>query len=76
MKNLLKETTEEKQAREVVEEIATNIAKLSREVSALLDGRLKKRSLLILLAHSTKMPHYQVEAVLDAIVNLEKVHLK
>ena len=70
------ETEEEKRARETVEEIACNIAKLSRQVSAILDGRLKKQSLLILLAHSTKMPQWQVEKVLDAIVNLESNHLK
>lgn len=73
---MAKETDEEKKARETIEEIACNIAKLSRQVAALLEGRLKKKSLLILLAHSTQMPQWQVEKVLDAIVDLEKVHLK
>lgn len=67
---------EEKRAKAMVEEIAINIAKLSRQVGAILEGRLKKRSLVILLAHTSKMSHYQVEAVLDAIANLEKTHLK
>lgn len=70
------ETPEEKKARENVEDIARNIAQLSRQVSALLTGRLRKASLVILLAHSTKMPQYQVEKVLDAITNLEKNHLQ
>ncbi len=73
---MAKETEEEKKAREVIEEIATNIAKLSREVSSLLGGRLKKQTILILLANSTKLPQYQVEKVLDAVANLEKTHLK
>lgn len=71
-----KETTEEKQQREAIEEIATNIAKLSRSVKALLDGRLKKETIIILLAHSTKLPQYQVDKVLDALSNMERVNLK
>jgi len=70
------ETPEEKKARETVEEIATTIAKLSRQVSAILQGRMKKESILVLLAHSTRMPKSQVEVVLDAIENMEKKHLK
>lgn len=69
------ETEEEKKSREMIEEIACNIAKLSRQVSALLTGRLKKKSLVILLAHSSSLPQYQVERVLDAIANLERDHL-
>lgn len=70
------ETPEEKRQREAVEEIASCIASLSRQVTALLGGRLKKQTILILLAHSTKLPQYQVEAVLDALSSMEKVHLK
>lgn len=70
------ETEEEKKAREMVEEIACNIAKLGRQVSAILDGRLKKQSIVILLAHTTKLPQWNVEKVLDAIKDIEKNHLK
>lgn len=70
------ETDEQRKAREVVEEIATTIAKLSRAVSAVLDGRLKRKSLIILLAHSAGLPQRTVEEVLIALENLETNHLK
>lgn len=70
------ETPEEKQARETVEEIACTIAKLSRQVGAILSGRIKRKSLIILLAYSSKLSQGQVDSVLYAIENLEKDHLK
>lgn len=71
-----KETPEQKKARETVEEIATTIAKLSRSVSAILEGRLKKQAVVVLLVHSTRMQHGQVEAVLDALTGMEAKWLK
>ena len=70
------ETDEEKKSREMVEDIATNIAQLSRSVSALLGGRLRKETIVILLAHSTKLPQYNVAKVLDALASMEKTNLK
>ncbi len=70
------ETEEEKKSREMVEEIASNIAMLSRQVTALLTGRLNRKAILILLANSTRMTQGQVDTVLDAISNLEKTYLK
>lgn len=70
------ESEEAKKEREMVEEIASNIAKLGRQVTAILDGRLKQQSVVILLAHSAKLPQYIVEKVLDAIKDMEKNHLK
>lgn len=70
------ETDEQKKAREVVEQIATNIAQLSRQVRAILDGRLKQKSIVLLLAHTTGLPQYQIEKVLEAIKDMEKDHLK
>lgn len=72
---MAKETEEEIKNREMIEEIATNIAQLNRSVSALLTGRLKKKSLVILLAHSAQLPHRTVEAVLNSIASLERDHL-
>lgn len=71
-----KETEEEKRARELVEEIASNIAALSRSVSSLLNGRLNRKAVLVLLAHSTKMTQQEVDAVLDALTGLEAKYLK
>ncbi len=70
------ETEEEKQAREMITEIATNIANLSNQVESLLNGRLNKKAIIILLANSTKMPQYQVENMLEALANLGKTYLK
>lgn len=73
---MAKETEEEKKQREMVEEIATNIARLSREVRAIVGGRLREDAVVTLLVHATKLPRYNVEAVLKAIGNLEKNTLK
>ncbi len=69
------ETEEQRQAREVVETIAFNLTQLSKQVKALISGPLKKKSLVILLAHSASMPQYQVDKVLTAIADLEKDHI-
>lgn len=73
---MAKETEEEKKAREMVEEIASNIAMLSRQVSAILGGRLKREAVVTLLVHSTKMSRREVDTVLGALVDLEKDTLK
>ena len=71
-----KETKEEKEYREMVETIASNIAQLSRQTSALLTGRLKEKTLLILLANMTGQSQSTIKSVLDALVNMENVLLK
>lgn len=71
-----KETPEEKSYRESVEEIATNIARLSREVKALLSGRVKEKTVVILLAHSCQLPQTTIRNVLNALHNLEDDYLK
>lgn len=70
------ETPEEKKARETVETIAQEISKLSRQVGAILQGRMKRESIVLLLAHTCRLPKTDVEAVLSAIENMEKKHLK
>lgn len=70
------ETEEEKKARETVETIATTIAQLSRQVKALLGGRLNRDSIVVLLAHTTQLPQRTIMSVLSAIENMESKHLK
>lgn len=70
------ETEEEKKARETVETIACEIAKLSRQVSALLSGRLNRKAVILLLVASSGMNQRDVGMVLDAIEGLEGKYLK
>ncbi len=72
----VKETPEEEKNRLMVEQIAGNIASLSKAVSALLNGQLKKRAIVLLLANSTGMSQSAVENVLKALENLETDWLK
>ncbi len=67
-----KETPQEKEYRELIEKISGNISKLAKAVSSLLNGPLKKRALIVLLASSAQLPQKTVEAVLQALEDLEK----
>lgn len=72
---MAKETPEEKAYRESVESIAVNIARLSREVKALISGRVKMKTIVILLSHSCQLPQTTIKSVLEAITNLEGDYL-
>lgn len=65
------ETPQQKAYREVVEGIAGNIVVLAGAVKSLLNGPLKKRALIILLASSSRLHQTQVESVLKALEDLE-----
>lgn len=69
------ETPEQKAYRETVEKIAGNIASLAKAVSALLNGPLKKRALVILLASSSGQSQLAVEAILKALEEMEHTWL-
>lgn len=71
MKKIKEETPEAKQYRELVESIAQNLTALARAVSGVLNGPLKKRALILLLASSSGCSQRQVEDVLKALENLE-----
>ena len=65
------ETEEQKRNREMVESIGKNIASLAKAVQSLLNGPLKKRALVVLLASSSQLSQEKVEVVLKALENLE-----
>jgi spore germination protein GerM len=65
------ETEEQRMYRETVERIAGNIASLAKAVSALLNGPLKKRAIVKLLAASAGQSERVVEDVLKALESLE-----
>jgi len=67
----VEETPEQKAYRELVETIAGNISNLAKAVTALLNGPLKKRALIILLANSAGQPRSVVEDVIKALETLE-----
>ncbi len=64
------ETPEQKADREIVETMAMNIAALAKRVESLLNGPLKKKALVILLAHSSGQSQKSVEAVLNNPKNI------
>ncbi len=66
------ETPEQKQQREMTQTIAKNLSSLADSVKALVNGPLKKKTLLILLAHSTSLSQRDVDSVLSALQTLPK----
>lgn len=67
----IQETPEQKAYREVVEKIAGNIGALAKAVTALLNGPLKKRAIIKLLASSSGNSERVVEDVLKALETME-----
>ncbi len=66
------ETPEQKIQREMTETIAKNLNHLANAVKDLVNGPLKKKTILILLAHSTGLPQRDIDAVLAALTTLPK----
>lgn len=66
------ETPEQKQKREMVEAIAKNLNALADSVKNLVNGPLKKKTILILLAHTTGLPQRDIDSVLSALQTLPK----
>ncbi len=66
---------EEKLAKATVDTIATEIAKLSRQVTALVGGRLNRKAIVVLLTASSGLSQSYVNMVLDAIMGLEDKYL-
>lgn len=64
------ETPEQRQYREMVERIAGNIESLAKAVSSLLNGPLKRKALVILLASSSGQTQRAVEEILKALENM------
>ena len=64
------ETAEQREYREMIEKIAGNIESLAKAVSSLLNGPLKRKALVILLAHSSGQPQNAVENILKALENM------
>lgn len=66
------ETDEQKRNRETVDAIARNISALARSVAALLNGPLKRKALVVLLANSSGLSQTSVDLVLTSLSNFEK----
>ena len=73
-------TEEEKKAQEFVEATAQAIIDISKGIHALLNGKLSKRAIVILIQDSMggkyAISREQLEKVLDAIAKLDKTFLK
>lgn len=66
------ETEEQRKNREMIETIAGNIASLSKAVAALLNGPLKRRAIIILIANTSGVSQEKVTEVLKALESMEK----
>ncbi len=65
------ETPYEKAQRETVETIARNIVDLTKAVEALINGPLKRKALVVLLANSSGLPQTTVDRVLKSLQDLQ-----
>lgn len=73
-------TEEEKKAQEFVEAVAQSIIDISTAIHKLLDGKLKKRAIVLLIQEAAggrgQVSQAQISSILDAIANLDKTFLK
>lgn len=78
--NKYKQSEEERKAQEFVEATAQAIIDISKGIHALLNGKLSKRAIVILIQDSMggkyAISRGQLEKVLDAIAKLDKTFLK
>lgn len=74
------ETEEQKKAREFVEAAAQGIIDISTAIHKLLDGKLKKSAIILLIQEAAggkqHVSREQVEKILDSISKLDKTFLK
>lgn len=61
---------------EDAESLAVAVAKVSRGMEVLTGSRLKRKAILLLLSHSSKIPQRDVDRVLQALSDLERDYLK
>ncbi len=66
------ESEEDKKYRQTVDTIASNIMRLTQPVQAMINGPLKRRALVVLLASSSGETQRSVESVLKALEDLHK----
>lgn len=70
------ETEEQKKNREMIASIAENISTLAQSVRSLLNGKLQRKTILVLLAHTTKFNQGEVDKVLTALEEMDKDWVK
>ena len=73
-------TEEEKKAKEFVESAAQAIIDISKSIHALLNGKLNKRAIVLLIQEAaggrSAYSKVQIEQILDCIAKLDKSFLK
>lgn len=72
----MKKETQEEADKRVADNIAQNISRLAAAATELSKGKFKRKTLLVLLAHSTGLSQGSVNCVLDALESLEDDYLK
>lgn len=61
---------------EADEVIARSIIEISDGMKKILSGSLKLRTIVILIAHETKLPQREVQRVLEAAADLKRLYCK
>lgn len=61
---------------QMIKDIAESITAISQSVQTLLEGKLEEKTIIILLAHSAKLPQSTVKQVLYALHDMETDFLK
>lgn len=59
-----------------IEVLAASIVDISKAAKSLLSSRLRHDTLIMLIAHSSKVSQKNVKAVLDSLTDLERRYLK
>ena len=76
-KNLGAMSVAEKEALEAhIKEVEAAVVSVSRGMEVLAKSRLKHKTLLLLISHSSRVSQTDVEKVLNALETLEKTYLK
>lgn len=61
---------------ENAEDIAVAVSRVSRGMEVLESSRFKRKGLVLLISHSSKLPQRTVEKVLESLSTLERDYLK
>lgn len=71
-----RKSTLEKDVKDSLEDITSEIVKVSQIGKAIKNSRLNKRAIILLLQNLTRVNQADIEKILEGLSNLEAVYLK